>query len=358
MSAIAGHPFEPSRSAVRDLLGAGLLAPSADNQHHVRFAVRADGIALRADPAFLQCDVVHRRLLILLSFGAVVENIRLKLTEQGCSFTPKWFPDPSDPSLLIDLRWSQLESGQDADVLARFIEQRHTNRRFFKGPRLAMAEAATIEAAASRSSGTDLRWCDTPDRRRTLVRMMRRAETARFRSPFLHRELFESIAFEVGWRSTTSERLAPGSLQVERGMRMPFAAMRHWPLMRIGIGLGAHHVLGLRAGDLPARTAPHLGVIGSTLPADAAALAVGAAFQRVWLAAESLGLALQPMVASAILTSDVDPRHGLPSALRATLDQGWRTLIGEAAPFVVFRLGRAERPAVRSGRGAIERYLV
>jgi hypothetical protein len=173
----------------------------------------------------------------------------------------------------------------------------------------------------------------------------------------LHEELFGSIDFRVGWKATTTEHLAPGSLEVEGPLRVPFAALRHWRLMRGANRLGAHRLFGLRAGDLPARTAPHVCAITSTLPLDQAALAAGVAFQRVWLAAEGLGLALQPMVASAILAIHADSAHGLPGSAFERLRHGWRSLIGDAVPLIVFRVGRAPRPKVRSGRRPLETYL-
>ena len=354
---VAALAFVPDRGLIGRLVEAAIRAPSADNQHHVRFAVDDGGIVMRAEASFLQCAVPHRRLLILISFGAVVENLRLALTEHGHGFEPHWFPDATDPSVVLDLRWAGLRRVERADPLARHIAGRHTNRRFYRGPALSTAQAATMELAAGGVPGVRLEWCDSRARRGALLRMMRMAETARFARRPLHQELFESIAFDAGWKSSTGDRLAPGSLEVERGLRLPFAALRHWRLMRVANWFGAHRAFGLRAGDLPARSAPHLGVLASTLPADEAALAIGAAFQRLWLAAESLGLALQPMVASAILAAVDDPVNGLDSRTRALLNEGWRTLVGDAMPLVVFRLGHAPPPLIRSGRKPVDVYL-
>ena len=44
-------------------------------------------------------------------------------------------------------------------------------------------------------------------------------------------------------------------------MRVPFALLRRWPLMRASTWLGAHLALGLRAGYLPCALAPHAGLL-------------------------------------------------------------------------------------------------
>ncbi len=240
--------FSPSRADVLELVAAAIRAPSADNRHHVRFSVTGDGLALRADAFHLAGRTTHRQLLTSLSFGAVVENLRLALTRKGYDFEPHWHPVADDPALLLRLAWSALERTAQADPLAAAIDGRHTNRRFFRGPRLTELELDGL-AAASETPGASLHWFDTSERRRSILRLMRFAETARFRDRALHAELFESIDFAAGWRSATTERLAPSTLEVEALMRLPFAALRRWPVMRVANGMGAASMLGWRAGD-------------------------------------------------------------------------------------------------------------
>ncbi len=351
--------FAPNRATVLGLVEAAVRAPSADNAHHMRFRLRDGGIDCVADAAFVDGTTPHRRLLTLLSFGAVAENLRLALADAGRTFVPHWFPAPDQPALLFRVDWAALTPSPDRDPLVAAIADRHTNRGLFRGPTVTDAERAALEAAVPPDRGIELLWFDRADRRRALLALMRVAETARFRERRHHAELFESIAFDAGWTDTAVERIAPGSLAIERPLRAGFALLRHWPVMRAASRIGLHHGVGLRSGDLPARLAPHrLAIVGPDA-SDETALAAGAAFQRVWLAAETLGLAVQPMVGSAVLVDDEDPgSSGRPSALANRLAAGWRTLLGARRPFVVFRLGRARAPAVRSGRRPAADYLV
>jgi hypothetical protein len=349
--------FSPQRIEVLELIGAGVRAPSADNQHHVRFVISDHGLEMRADAFFLEGHEQHRRLLTLISFGSIAENLRLALATRGWAYQPAWFPEPADPALLLRIDWSALASGAASDPLVSFIGSRHTNRRFFRGPKLSDDQSRSLESAAVSVPGVAIEWLDAAPRRRAALCLIRLAETARFRNQRLHAEMFESIDFAAGWHSPTNERLAPATLEVEPFLRIPFASMRHWRVMRALNVVGMHRMLGLRAGDLPARLSPHLIALTSSLPADDAALAIGAAFQRVWLAAEQAGVALQPMVASAILATDDAPDRGIGEATRRLLQRGWHELIGNAKPYVVFRLGRARRPRIVSGRRPVEDYL-
>ena len=347
-----------TRPETLELIAAGLRAPSADNCHHVRFAIDDEGVVMRTASSFRETEEKHRRLLTLLSFGAIGENLRLMLAARGLHLEPRWFPDPEDPGVLLDIRWDALAHDAPRDALVAAIATRHTNRRFYKGPPMTAAERGEVDRSIPANGSVKLEWFDEPARRRALLRMIRLAESSRFGNARLHAEMFESIDFSAGWQHPTNERLSPATLEVEPFLRMPFAAMRHWNVMRTANLLGMHHVFGLRAGDVPARLSPHLGVLTSRLPPDAAALAIGAAFQRVWLTAEHLGLALQPMVASAILATPDAPNGGGGADLQQRLQQGWSALIGDALPLVVFRLGRAARPKHVSGRRPVADYLV
>jgi nitroreductase len=356
-------PFA-SREALLQWLEAGVRAPSADNVHHVRFAIRdhADGlrVEMRADDTYVHCREAHQRMLMQLSFGAVTENLRLALGAAVYrTFDPRWFPDPTDPALVLAIDASRLDSLPVPDPLAATIATRHTNRRLYRGPAMSDAEAAAVTGAVADPAhpGISLIWCDDRDQRRAVLDLMRAAEGLRFSDESLHRELFESIDFSVGWNGVVPERLSPATLEVEPPMRALFAAMRHWPLMRTFNGFGAAKMLGFRAGDWPARLAPHIGVLTGRSREPQAVVRAGTQFERLWLAANAAGLALQPMVASAVLAA-LDDETPKRDAARDRLRAGWRGLIGDATPMVVFRLGHAKSAAAVSARRPVADYLV
>jgi nitroreductase len=348
---------EPTRADLLELIEAAVRAPSADNQHHFRFVVRDDGLDMLADAFFMSCQEPHRRLLTLLSYGAAAENMRLRLTQRGRAFVPEWFPDGPDDPCLLRVRVADWTTAP-VDALASRIDSRHTNRRLFKRLPLSTVVLQSLAAATASIDDVTLDWFDRGPRRRAVLHLMRIAETARFASPSLHRELFESVDFSAGWRQSVAEHLAPATLEVEPFLRGAFAALRHPRIMRIARGGGAHYMLGLRAGYVPAATAPQLGVLASPLPPDDAALAIGRAFQRLWLAADAAGVALQPMVASTILAWQDPGGDPIRQAIRQRLRKGWEELSMPAVPLVAFRLGHAKPPAVKAGRRPASDYIV
>lgn len=348
----------PDTDQLRRILESGLLAPSAENKHYLRFQMRDDAVRLLATEQASWAEQAHRRLLALLSYGAVIENMALRSKQLGYELMIALCPEPSHPEVIADLRWAATAAA--VDPLCHAIERRHTNRRFFRREQAGSATLALLSAAASAVPQASLLWLDDAARRPVALKAVRLAETERFRRRELHRELFGAVRFERGWQQTTDEWLPPAALEVELPMRLPFALLRHWPLMRAACWIGAHHALGLRAGHLPCALAPHIGVIlvdgGWT---NLANLRAGQAFQRVWLEAASQGMALQPMAAATALSCQNPGGGWVSESVRARLQTLLKTLCeGHAAhPYLLFRVGRARAPSVVTGRRPARDYI-
>ena len=140
-------------------------------------------------------------------------------------------------------------------------------------------------------------------------------------------------------------------------MRPLFKALRHWALMRPLTLLGVHRLIGWRAGWLPCWQAPALGLLTTTLPIDEGAVAVGAAFERLWLRATLLDLALQPLAAAAVLPLQSTSDCCASDELRSALTRGWQSIAPGCTPLMVFRTGRAARPKIKAGRQPLASYM-
>lgn len=350
--------MRPTLDQLHRILASGIRAPSAENKHDLRFQVLAESVRLLATERPSWVEQPHRKLLALLSYGAVVENIDLRSAELGYGLTVAFLPDPDEPDVVADLRWTTMAAV--ADPLCHAIDRRHTNRRFFRRARLSSESLGQLSAAADAVPGASVLWLDDGASRALALKAIRVAETERFRRRELHRELFGAVRFERGWQQTTDEWLPPGALQIELPMRLPFALLRHWPLMSAATWVGAHHVLGLRAGYLPCALAPHIGLVVATgQRRDLANLNAGRAFQRVWLAAAAEGLALQPMAAATALSVQKPGGGWVDADVKTHLQQLLEALCGsrDAQPYLLFRLGQANAPSVVTGRRPVQDYI-
>lgn len=338
------------------ILESAILAPSADNQHRICFELADDTLRVRYTEAELPPQGGYKRVLALLSLGAMSENLIIAASRFSMGAETVLLPDPTQPDLIMQIR---LQPDQVAvDPLWQAIPLRHTNRQVrFRGPKMTDAERGELDAAARAYPACQLVWLDEPVRRKQALRLMRRAETERFHNRLLHEELFSAIRFDVGWRTACPEGLPPGALGVEPPLRVFFALLRHWPVMRLANLLGAHHMLGWRSCDLPCRLAPHLGLLAVKNTDTQSVFDAGRSFQRVWLAATRQGRVLQPMPASALYALDGARAEGIPAELQHDLAEGWKASLDGAIPLILFRMGVAKPSSIVTGRRGVGDYL-
>jgi hypothetical protein len=343
----------PNNAQAQSIVEAGVLAPSADNRHMLRFRIGDGAIQLRGSEEFERAPF-HRRVLALISFGAVVENMVLRAAALGYEAEVTGSNDTRAGADLAVLRFTS--AAARPDPLEAAIASRHTNRRpFYRGPPLSEGEQRQLSKDAETIPGVRLLWLDSPDARRQALRLVTLAETERFRCEPMHADLFSSVRFDVGWRATASDGLPPGALAIEAPMRPLFKALRSWPVMRALNLVGTHRFIGLRGAYLPCRTAPHLCALATNLDLDRGAVAVGRALERVWLRAAAFGVAFQPFAGAALLA--LEGYRDVEVTTRQRLNAGWARLCPDSTPLMVFRMGRSALPPVRTSRPGVAELL-
>lgn len=344
-----------NQKVLLDIVASGVMAPSADNNHIFKFDLENEAINLRSSAEFAATHERHRRVLGMLSLGAVIENMSLRANELGLKARVNYLPATGD-SVERLARLTFEPGSPNVNDLAPAIPIRHTNRRMYGGPALTSSETFALTQEVGLSNSVKLLWLDG-QKRKLVHGLVWRAESERFLRRSLHSEIYSSIRFDLPWTSTAECALPPGALEIEAPMRPLFKALRHWALMRPLTWLGVHYLIGARAGWFPCWQAPTLAVLTTSLSAEDGALEVGRVFERIWLRSTLLGLALQPLAASAVLPLQSDSDGGASEALRTALSSGWRSVIPDAIPMMVFRIGRAAAPKIKSSRQATEYYL-
>ncbi len=331
---------------------AAILAPSADNCHDFRLKLSEESLRLRIPQETFEKLAAHRRFMSLIALGAAAESGNVAAAG-NCRAASLVFDGGPQPTATLSL----LNAVVDRDELADAIPKRHTNRRMYRGPGPDEGLRIALGQQTSQIPECKLVWLDGPLRRRVQM-LIWAAESERFKRRTLHQELFESIRFDLGWKSSSTEALAPASLEVEAPMRPLFQALKHWPLMQSVNCVGGHRALGLRAGLMPSVRTPALAVLVCLGSSDGHSFSAGRALLRCWLAANFAGFSVQPMAASIVLMRQSDADDGASSRLRKHLRTEWRDVLGDGAePMMVLRMGRATQPTARSQRLPLAAYL-
>lgn len=346
----------PGEKEYQRILNSAILAPSADNRDQFRFEIARASIRVWYR-GFMPAPQGYQRALLLLSLGALSENITLESQAIGWLAKFALFPDPVRPELALEVEWMPRDACRDP--LLDAIPRRHTNRRLsYHGPGLRPAVLESLRLVASqRPDACSLHWIESGEQRKRALKLVQLAETERFRNPALHRELFSSIRFDVGWTQTCERGLPPGALEVEKPLRPFFKLLRHWPVMQALNLVGFHRLMGFRAGRLPCSLAPHLGLIAVRNTDEQSIFAAGRTFQKLWLALTQLDFSLQPFPAAAIYALNGATHEHVSANLQQVLAQGWREILGDFVPVMLFRAGRATKPSLRTSRPTLESFM-
>lgn len=339
------------------ILGAGIAAPSADNSQPWRFAWSGDGLDLRIDAGRSGRVSDTRYVLSDLAAGACLESMVIHARSLGYVAHVQTLPDPEDELWVARIDWRRDPGSNQTEPLAAAIELRHTDRRFpWRGPITADSQAR-LNAEAGVIPGPRLYWPSSPDERKAALKIIRQAETLRFKSPTLHAELFSSVRFSAGWRGACEEGLAPATLAVEPPMRPAFQMMRRPAVMAALNRLGAASMLGWRSAYLPIRLSPGLCLLVVPSAARSDVLAGGRALQRVWLQATLEGLSVQPYAAAGVLSLGFVPVEPAFRQQLSRLGSALSDLCGSGYGLVFLRLGYARSELRnRSGRRAPESF--
>lgn len=343
------------REDILKIAHSGVLAPSADNQHVFQMEILDSAIRLWPSLAFAATVESIRLTLGLVSIGAVIENMRIQALALGLNSNITWLYKHNSSNPFAELQFHNITE-PIIDELVSAIPHRHTNRRMYRSSKLNEHQVNSLNDAAASIDGVQLIWLTGMQRKKAL-QLIWHAESERFLQKSLHEDLFSSIRFDLKWNETAENLLPPGALSIESPMRPIFKALRSWNLMRSLNVFGAHHIIGLRAGLLPCWQAPALGLLTTTIGIEKGAISAGAALERIWLKATQLGMAMQPLAASAMLALPNNSGQGASDKLRSTLVSGWREIAPESLPIMVFRMGRASAPSIRTSRLPLTQYI-
>ena len=353
-------PGTPSKSLDHpELVRAAILAPTPDNNQPWLFASGAGELRVYLDPArSLPSDV--NSMFDLVGLGAAVENIVLAARHAGFAANVDYGPASGGPGGEGDARLVarlNFDAGSEPDPLFAHLGDRCTCRKMYSTRPIAPECLERLSAAAGAFSETQLDWVTDRSRIRAIARLIAGSDRIRFEYEPFHNEIFRQLRFSAEEAEQTRDGLDLRTLEMPPGAGVLLRMLKPWSRMkwihRLGLGglLTLPSVLAvLRSGAI--------GVLSLPSPSATAFLRGGQAFQRLWLAAQAEQLALQPLGSPAIFFAHVEQLQGQRLCQRHTarvrqLIQRFGSLIpsiGNRTVLILFRLGHAARPGVRSLR--------
>jgi molybdopterin/thiamine biosynthesis adenylyltransferase len=346
-AAITPSPEDPFLAVAH----AANLAPSGGNSQpwSLRLETRSLRVLLnRARTSTM--DVRFRGSYVAI--GAAVLNARIAAAAHGILGPVEYFPDGEPSDLVAVVHFGHATDVDLARQYARMLD-RSTNRNPGQPAALDPVVAEELRRHVA-SQGARLRLLTADDGLEEYADLLGETDRLRYLSPILHAEMMS----ELRW---------PGVDNLETGIDVRTLGLDDADLSTLGVVGRADVMANLAAWD----GGRALGRITRDRVRSSSALAVviipdsqprsyvtgGAAVERMWLAAEAAGLAVQPVSPLSVFAVDgPDFASLVPEAYVARLEalasrlRGLAGLVDGEALALVLRLSLAAQPSTRSLR--------
>jgi nitroreductase len=313
---------ETTRDKMAVLVRYALLAPSTKNTQPWRFRVGDDAVFLHADRSRRQPVADGDLRELYLSLGCALENLLIAAERFGYVHVVEYFPDPFDADLVASVVFTR-GGGVDPvrEGLFAAIPSRATCQRAFRAGEVDDTALAALEAA-THEPGVAVHLTSDAGIRERAEALCLEADARLFSDPAFRQELARWIGEGVFGTSWFVSKL--GELAV--------------PLFNLTSSEQKKDRARLAS-------APVLGLISAEANDRLSQVRAGQAFERLWLRATALGLALQPM-SQIVQLAD----------LKAQVSQ----LLPDPAryPMQPFRLGFGDTDAKRTPRRPLAEVLL
>ena len=352
---LAGHPLA-------DVLDLARWAPSGDNSQPWRFELVSDShVVVHAFDTRRHCVYDLDGRASQLSVGALLETMRIAASARRFEMRTERRIDAPDEHPLIDAWFTP--SSISADPLHAAILKRSVQRKPLSSRRLDERARAELERSVGPAYGVI--WFESLHDRARMAWLAVRSAKIRLTIPeayAVHRDIIE-------WNARFSEERVPDQALGADPMTLQSMkwAMASWSRIEtMNRFFGGTVMPRIQLDLLPGlRCAAHFAIVANAAPSGIdAQLAAGAAVQRFWLTATSLGLQLQPQYTPIVFAGYA--RAGkrftqvAPAIQRAgEVARSLERLLGGRSDRAIFlgRVGHGPVAVARSLRLPLERLL-
>jgi len=355
-------------SEIYPILEKSILAPSGDNMQPWRFRVSGNRIDLFIVPGHKGhfFEVGYRTLY--LSAGAVIENIRVAAAHAGYRLSLSYFPDEGNDRKVASITLEPVDKSnprQTSHYAA--LDRRCTNRVFYDSKKkISQDSYSKIEEMALPEKGYRLIWLKRGDPSYAkLSHLVGQADKIRFENERIHTEFIEKVRFGRESVEKSKDGLDVRTFEASPAGGCLFRLIASWKRLRFLNFLGLSRTLSQHlVKQMRSSQAAGLIVTPSHSPQDY--VIGGEVMERIWHEITLQGLAIQPMAGIPVFLINLILEGG--SAFSAAqkvkaeeIKQEFLSLFGindQNGLILLFRIGYAKPPGVRSLRRPLESFLM
>ncbi len=342
---------------VMEVVRAATLAPSPGNNQPWKWYYDGGLLYLFHDIARSESLGDFDNMASYMTFGAAIENLKLKCGEVGLRVEERLFPLPDEPLLVAAFTLSPSKSINDE--LVDYIGRRVTNRKPGDGRQIGKGELVALRQSIAQYPDVALRLLSGRDDLIRLATIAGKADKLRLFIPQGHHELFEKeLRRDVGDADGMKDGLDIRTLELSPKDEVGFRVARDPRAMKLiarwNLGKALENLSGnsvLASSSMGLITVPAFNPVNC--------IEAGRAIERLWLTAEKHAISLHPMLASVLHFARL--RHGNGIGMPNDIQQEFRALEREfndlfdidpsvEVPLFLFRLFKGVEPTVRSLR--------
>ncbi|MEZ4322311.1 MAG: Rv1355c family protein [Myxococcota bacterium] len=345
----------------KQLVTCATLAPSGGNCQPWAFRYDGDAMWVLHDAVRSKNLLDGRRHASLLAIGAALENLQIAAENESLTTRVEELPFPTDPSVVARVTLKPgIAPGPHVRRQLTAIHQRVTNRKHGVQAPVSGAELlGLMEAARSRNALLEV--CVSPRARDEVGAILGCGDRIRFLCGPLHRELMG----EVRWppATKTSDGIGLDQLELSEFQAAAMEVLSRTDVAETARAPGRGRALEEGSRDAVANSSA-MALLSFDGDSPSSWLRVGAAVQRVWLAATSARLAMHPMTALLYMFEVATDRpevftsaeHEELRSLKRRLQTVFPASRGRTPAFL-FRLAHAPDVTARSGRLPLQNVL-
>jgi sulfur-carrier protein adenylyltransferase/sulfurtransferase len=351
--------------AMRQIIEAGIQAPSGDNVQPWNFKHTEDKIQLYLNPAADPSFFNFRQYASLISCGAVIENMMLSASAHNLQCSLALSPDLEGEDLVADLSFA--ESDTELNELYSAIWQRCTNRRMFTRRPLLPSTLLELKQSLAGLDGAQVHVLSEPEKLLELRRLVAIADRVRVQRRDLHEYLNQMIRFSRKETVLTADGLPLRNLEAGLAGEIFLRLTRSWRVMNVLNKFGFSRFVSQTAVRGFAHCSAALLI---TVPGRSCTDYVlgGRALQRVWLSCTKLGLHFQPLAATPLfaLRWQLEGSTAFSQEHRELLEDLWPAYqalwnlprYDDLGQVLLARIGSGLPPTERTMRKPIDEFLL
>lgn len=301
----------PGDDDIELIAGAGMRAYSTGNDQPWKWVYRRGHLHLFHDAFRSHSFANVNNMAAHLALGAAYENAILKAKQLGYQTDVRLFPAPSSPELVASIQFTKEgQSENNFTELADFIAARSTDRSSGVPYNLTEQEINTLQTAVESVYGANVQFVTEKTHLADLGKIVAACDLLLMLNEEGHRDFFER---DIRWPGNEPSNVADGipiqSLVSSPAQLAALSIVRNKKIAETLRAIAGGNAL---TDSVKANVSNASCVAVISLPAsEDQHLQAGMAAQRLWLTAEKLGLAGQPLLSPLFLFERLKSGAGL-----------------------------------------------